>query len=135
MIPTLLSHFPWRRARSMIFGGKLEQTLTLPNRFSLAGLDVEKKDGEGNTPHSGRFSFLEYGMKTFFDCVFLTGNHFCMLVSPCFNLVCAFAPVLSEKSAFLCAKVAKTSFLAFLKFFLGTSSSALCIIHSTCKKR
>ena len=30
VFPTLLSHFPWRRARSMIFDGKLEQTLTLP---------------------------------------------------------------------------------------------------------
>ena len=29
VIPTLLSHFLWRRARRMAFDGKLEQTLTL----------------------------------------------------------------------------------------------------------
>ena len=74
-------------------------------------------------------------MKIFFDCVFLTGKPLCMLVLPCCNLVCAFAPVFSEKSAFLSAKVAKTSFLAFLSVFLVTSSNALCINHSTSKNR
>ena len=47
-----------------------------PNCFSLAGLGVEKGDGEGTTPHSGRISFLEYGMKIFFDCVFFHGESF-----------------------------------------------------------
>ena len=30
VLPTLPSHFLWRRARSIIFSGKLEQALTLP---------------------------------------------------------------------------------------------------------
>ena len=36
------------------------------NRFSLAGLGVEKKDVKFTIPHSGRINFLEYGMKNFF---------------------------------------------------------------------
>ena len=56
-----------------------------------------------------------------------------MLVSPCCNLLCAFAPVFSEKSAFLSAKVAKTSFLAFLSVFLGMSIGALDFCHRSCK--
>ena len=45
VLPTFSSHFLWRRARSMIFGGKLEQALTLPTvqTVFLAGLDIEKK--------------------------------------------------------------------------------------------
>ena len=37
VLPTLLSHFPWRRARSMVYGGKLEQTpmLTTVQTVSL----------------------------------------------------------------------------------------------------
>ena len=77
VFPTLLSHFPRRRARRMIFSGKLEQTLTLPTVQTVSlWLDVEKKDGEGTTSHSGRISFLEYGMKNFFDCVFFDGELF-----------------------------------------------------------
>ena len=71
-------------------------------------------------------------MKNFSIVYFLTGNRLCMLVLPCCNLVSAFAPVFSEKRAFLSAKVAKTSFLAFLSVFFGTSSSALSIHRSTC---
>ena len=56
-----------------------------------------------------------------------------MLVCPCCNLVCAFAAVFSEKSPILRAKVAKTSFLAFLSVFLGTSASALDVSHKSCK--
>ena len=56
-----------------------------------------------------------------------------MLVLPCCNLVCDIVPFFSEKSAILSAKIAKTSFLAFLSVFRGTSLSALCISHSTCK--
>ena len=56
-----------------------------------------------------------------------------MLIFPCFNLVCAFAAVFSEKSPILGAKVAKTSFLAFLSVFLGTSASALGVSHNSCK--
>ena len=57
-----------------------------------------------------------------------------MLVFPCCNVVCAFAAVFSEKSSILGAKVAKTSFLAFLSVFLGTRRSALGISHNSCKK-
>ena len=57
-----------------------------------------------------------------------------MLVFPCCNLVCAFAAVFSEKSPILGAKVAKTSILAFLSVFLGTSASARGISQNSCKK-
>ena len=70
-------------------------------------------------------------MKNFFDCVFFDGVSFFMLVFPCCNLVCAFAAVFSEKCPILGAKVAKTSFLAFLSVFLGTSASALGISHNS----
>ena len=30
VFPTLLPHFSWRRARGMVFSGKVEQVLTLP---------------------------------------------------------------------------------------------------------
>ena len=30
VFPSLLSHFSWRRARGMVFGGMVEQVLTLP---------------------------------------------------------------------------------------------------------
>ena len=40
------------------------------NRFSLAGLSVEKKVDEGTTPQSRSISFSEYGIKKFFDCEF-----------------------------------------------------------------
>ena len=73
-------------------------------------------------------------MKKFFDCVFLKGNHLFMLVFPCCKVVCAFAAVFSEKSPILCARVAKTSLLAFLSVFLGTSTSALGVSHNSCKK-
>ena len=47
VFPTHLSHFSYRRHRRMGFNGKVEQQLTDvadgANRFSLAGLDVEKK--------------------------------------------------------------------------------------------
>ena len=56
-----------------------------------------------------------------------------MLVFPCCHLVCAFAPIFSEKSPILGAKVAKTSFLEFLSVFLGTSASALDVSHNSCK--
>ena len=56
-----------------------------------------------------------------------------MLVFPCCDLVCAFAAVFSEKSPILGAKVAKTSILAFLSVFLGTSASARGISHNSCK--
>ena len=56
-----------------------------------------------------------------------------MLVLPCCNLMCAFAAVFSEKSSILGAKVSKTSFLAFLSVFRGTSASALGISHNSCK--
>ena len=56
-----------------------------------------------------------------------------MLVFPCCNLVCAFAVIFSEKSPILGAKVAKTSFLAFLSVFLRTRASALGISHNSCK--
>ena len=56
-----------------------------------------------------------------------------MLVFPCCNLVCAFAAVFSEKSPILGAKVAKTSLLAFLSVFLGTSASARGISHNSYK--
>ena len=46
------------------------------NRFSLAGLDVEKKDGEGTTPQSGKIDILECGMKKFFDCLFFDEESF-----------------------------------------------------------
>ena len=51
----------------MRFGGKVEQVLTLPTIgiFFLGGLGVEREDGEGTTPLSGRISFLEYGTKSF----------------------------------------------------------------------
>ena len=79
VFPTLLSHFSWRRARSRISGGKLEQTLTLPTVQTVSLLLVwllRKKDGEGTTPHSGRISFLEYGMKHFSDCDIFDGESF-----------------------------------------------------------
>ena len=56
-----------------------------------------------------------------------------MLVFPCCNLVCAFEAVFSEKIVILSAKVAKTSLLAILSVFLGTSASALGTNHSSCK--
>ena len=63
----------------MVFGGKLEQTLTLPTvqivSLWLVWL-LRKKDGEGTTPHSARISFLEYGMKKVLDCVFFDGESF-----------------------------------------------------------
>ena len=55
-----------------------------PNRFSLAGLVVEKKDGEGTTPQSARIGFLEHGMKKFLDCVIFDGESF---VHASFNLL------------------------------------------------
>ena len=61
------------------------------------------------------------------------GNRLFMLVSPCCNLVCAFATVFSEKSPILGAKVAKTSILAFLSVFLGTSLGALAFITEVAK--
>ena len=56
-----------------------------------------------------------------------------MLVFPFCNLVCAFAAVFSEKSPILGAKVVKTSFLAFLSVFLGTSASVPDVSHNSCK--
>ena len=79
VFPTLLSQFSWRRARSLIFGGKLAPTLTLPTVQTVYLWLVwmlRKKDGRGTTPHSGRISFLEYCMKNFFDCVFFNGESF-----------------------------------------------------------
>ena len=61
------------------------------------------------------------------------GNRLVRLVLPYCNSVCAFAAVFSEKSPILGAKVEKTSFLAFLSVFLGTSASAQRISHRSCK--
>ena len=47
-----------------------------PNRFSLAGLGVEKKDGEVTTPHSRSISFSEYGMKENFRLCIFEGESF-----------------------------------------------------------
>ena len=47
--------------------------------------------------------------------------------------MCAFAAILSENCPILGAKVAKTSFLAFLSVFLGTSVTALGINYNSCK--
>ena len=66
VFPTLLSHFPWRRGRNRCRQFK----------FSLAGLGVEKKDGESTTTLSGRIIFWEYGMKIFFDCEFFDEESF-----------------------------------------------------------
>ena len=60
-------------------------------------------------------------------------NRLVRLVLPYCNSVCAFAAVFSEKSPILGAKVEKTSFLAFLSVFLGTSASAQRISHRSCK--
>ena len=62
------------------------------------------------------------------------GNRLFMLIFHCCNLVCAFATVFREKSPILGAKVAKTSILAFLSVFLGTSLGALDFYHRSCKK-
>ena len=83
-----------------------------PNRFSLAGLNVEKKDGECTTPHSRSISFSEYGMKKLFDCVFFEGESFAHASFSLLQCV-LFAAVFSEKSSILGAKVAKTSFWLF----------------------
>ena len=48
---------------------------------------------------------------------FFEGNCIFMLSFFCCILVCAFAAVFSEKSPILGAKLAKTSFLAFLSGF------------------
>ena len=75
-------------------------------------------------------------MKIFFDCVIFDGES---LVHASFSLLqlrlCAFATVFSEKSPILGAKVAKTSILAFLSVFLGTSLGALDFCHRSCKNR
>ena len=42
----------------------------------MAGMVVEKQDGEGTTPHSARIGFLEYGMKNFLNCVFFDEESF-----------------------------------------------------------
>ena len=79
VFPTLLSHFFYRACSSMGLGVKVEQVLTFAenlNRFSLAGLGVEKKDGKGTTSHSRSISFSEYGMKNFFDFVFFEEESF-----------------------------------------------------------
>ena len=62
-------------------------------------------------------------------------NRLVRLVLPYCNSVCAFAAVFSEKSPILGAKVEKTSFLAFLSVFLGTSASAQSISYSSCKNQ
>ena len=64
---------------------------------------------------------------------YLMGNRLFTLFCLCCNLVCAFAAVFSEKSAILSAKVAKSSFLAFLSVFFGTSIRALGTNQSSCK--
>ena len=133
---TLLFHFPWRRARSMIFYGKLEQTLTLPTAQTVSLWLVwllRKKTAKVPPLIPEESVFWSMVWKIFSIVYFDSSNHLCMLVLPFFNLVCAFAFVFSEKSAFMSAKVAKTSFLAFLSVFIGTSTSALCISHSTRK--
>ena len=61
-------------------------------------------------------------------------NRLVRLVLPYCNSVCAFAAVFSEKSPILGAKVEKTSFLAFLSVFRGTSASAQNISQRSCKK-
>ena len=102
------------------------------NRLSLAGLSVEKKDRV--PPLIPEVSVFRSMIRKIFSIVyFLMGNRFFLLVFPCCNLVCAFAAVFNGKSPILGAKVAKTTFLAFLSFFLGTSASALVIRHNKCK--
>ena len=43
--------------------------------FSLAGLGVEEKDGEGTIPHSKSTVILEYGMKKI-SCLIFNGKLF-----------------------------------------------------------
>ena len=134
---TLLPHFPWRRARSMIFSGKLEQTLTLPTveTASLWLVWMLRKRRRRYHPSFRKNQFFGVWYEILIFSYFLTGKCLFIIILPCCNLVCAFAPVFNEKSAILSAKVAKTSFLAFLRVFIGTRASALCINPSPCKNR
>ena len=69
-------------------------------------------------PSFRKNKFFGVWYKIFLISYFLTGNRFSMLVLPYCNLVCAFASVFCEKNAIFSAKVAKTSFLEFLRFYL-----------------
>ena len=134
VFPTLVPQFPWRRARSMIFTGKLEQTLTLPTVQTVSlWLDVEKKDGEGTTPHSGRISFLEYGMKNFFDCVFFDGESFVHVSFTLLKPIVCFCTCFQWKNCVFECESCKNVVFGIFECFLCTSLRALDFNHSTCK--
>ena len=131
-----LSHFSYRRHRRMGFGGKKEQTLTLPTVQTVSLWLVwmlRKKTAKVPPLNPGKSTFWSVVWKIFSIAYFLMGNCLVRLVLPYCNSVCAFAAVFSEKSPILGAKVEKTSFLAFLSLFLGTSASAQRISHRSCK--
>ena len=80
----------------------------------MAGLDVEKKDGEGTTPHAQKIAFLEYGLKNS-GIAFFVRNCLVMIVCPRCNSICAFAPVLCPKKRFCAHSQRKVPILAFLR--------------------
>ena len=102
----------------MVFIGKLEQTLRLPTVQTVSlWLVWMLRKKTAKVPPLVREESVFWSM-VFFDFVFLTGNRLFMLILPCHNQLFAFALVFSEKRAISSAKVAKTSFLAFLMVFL-----------------
>ena len=75
VIPTLPSHFSWGRPRVMVNGFWLKRRVNA-GVLSLAGLGVEKKDDESTTPDARMIGFLEYVLKSFLDCLFLSEESF-----------------------------------------------------------
>ena len=133
---TLISPFPWRRARSIVFGGKLEEALTSPTVQTVSQwLLWVLKNEAAKVPLLiwEESAFWSMVWKTFSIAFFCMGNYLIMLVFPCCNSMLAFAPVFSEKELFPLQKSPKTSFLGFFNTFLGTSASALGITHNSCK--
>ena len=80
--------FQWRRARSMVFGGKLEQTLKLPTVQTVLLWLVwvlRKKDGEGITLHCRSIDIWSMVWKKYFDCeLFAHASFFLLQLSLCF---------------------------------------------------
>ena len=79
MFPTLFFPFLLQTSKKHEIWWKNRKSADVadgPNCSSLAGLGVEKKYGERATPHSRCISFLEYGMKKSFICVFFDEESF-----------------------------------------------------------
>ena len=122
MFPTFLCHFLWRRARSKVFGGKLEQVSMLPTvqAVSLWLVWVLRKKTANVSPLlSENSTFWSMVWKTIrlriviFECGIVWKCLFLLVTSQC-SILHLF---LLKKGIFR-VKVAKTSFSAILALFL-----------------